>query len=130
MSSMPQASPSPAPGPAALVMAGTDGIICYWNDAAARLTSHLAASAVGSSPDLIVPPDYRQRHWAGFDMAMTSGQARFEGAAANIPVLCADGITRRWPGRFTVIRDSRGKPAGVAAVLVTPAIGDPPLFDL
>jgi hypothetical protein len=61
---------------------------------------------------------------------MASGQTRFEGAAANIPVLCADGITRRWPGRFTVIRDARGRPAGAAAVLVTPAEDDPPRFDL
>jgi hypothetical protein len=52
------------------------------------------------------------------------------GAAANIPIVCADGIIRRWPGRFTLIRDARGTPAGAAAVLVTPADGDPALFDL
>jgi hypothetical protein len=61
---------------------------------------------------------------------MASGTARFEGGCANIPVLCADGAVRRWPGRFTLIRDARGKPAGAAAVLVVPADGDPPLFDL
>jgi hypothetical protein len=49
---------------------------------------------------------------------------------ANIPVLCADGVVRRWPGRFTLIRDARGRPAGAAAVLVPPAGDDPPLFDL
>jgi hypothetical protein len=61
---------------------------------------------------------------------MASGTARFEGDAANIPVLCADGAVRRWPGRFTLIRDARGRPAGAAAVLVTSAEGAPPRFDL
>ena len=61
---------------------------------------------------------------------MASGTALFEGGAANIPMLCADGAVRRWPGRFTLIRDARGRPAGVAAVLVLPAAGDPPKFEL
>jgi PAS domain S-box-containing protein len=121
----------PAPrGITALVVADADGMICYWNGGAEALTGHPAAAAVGRSLDLIVPPDYRQRHWAGFRAAMASGSARFEGAAASIPVLCADGAVRRWPGRFTLIRDARGVPAGAAAVLVTPAEGDPPRFDL
>ena len=126
---MTQAPPQPR-GVTALVVADADGMICYWNRGAEALTGHPAAAAVGSSLDLIVPPDYRQRHWAGFRAAMASGGARFEGASASIPVLCADGAVRRWPGRFTLIRDARGRPAGAAAVLVTPAEGDPPLFDL
>jgi len=31
---------------------------------------------------------------------------------------------------ITLIRDMRGRPAGAAAVFVTPAAGDPALFDL
>ena len=122
--------PSSPPGMTALVVADADGVIRYWNGGAETLTGHPATAAVGSSLDLIVPPDYRERHWAGFRAAMASGIAKFEGAAANIPIVCADGIIRRWPGRFTLIRDARGTPAGAAAVLVTPADGDPALFDL
>jgi PAS domain S-box-containing protein len=122
--------PPAPPGVTALVVADADGMICYWNRGAEALTGHPAAAAVGSSLDLIVPPAYRERHWSGFGAAMASGSVRFEGASANIPVLCADGAVRRWPGRFTLIRDARGTPAGAAAVLVTPADGDPPLFDL
>jgi PAS domain S-box-containing protein len=113
-----------------MVVVGADGVITSWNRAAEDLTGHPAAAAVGSSLDLIVPPEYRQRHWAGFHAAMASGKARSEGAAANIPVLCADGAVRRWPARFTLIRDARGQPAGAAAVLIVPAEDDPPLFDL
>ena len=126
---MTQVPPEP-PGVTALVVADADGMICYWNRGAEALTGHQAAAAVGSSLDLIVPTDYRQRHWSGFRAAMASGSASFEGASANIPVLCADGAVRRWPARFTLIRDARGTPAGAAAVLVTPAEGDPPLLDL
>jgi PAS domain S-box-containing protein len=114
----------------ALVVADAEGMICYRNRGAEALTGHPAAVAAGSSLDLIVPPDYRQRHWSGFRAAMASGSARFEGASASVPVLCADGAVRRWPARFTLIRDARGTPAGAAAVLVTPAEGDLPLFDL
>ena len=113
-----------------MVVADADGLICYWNRGAEELTGYAAATAVGSSLDLIVPTDYRERHWAGFRAAMDSGTARFEGAAANIPVLCADGAVRRWPGRFTLIRDARGNPAGAAAVLAPPGPGAPPLFDV
>jgi hypothetical protein len=60
---------------------------------------------------------------------MASRTARFEGGSASIPVLCADGAVARWPGRFTLLRDARGKPAGAAAMLVVPADGDPPLVD-
>jgi PAS domain S-box-containing protein len=118
------------PGTTALVVADADGVICYWNGGAEALTGHPAGAAVGRSLDLIVPTDYRERHWAGFRAAMASGNARFEGASASIPIRCADGAIRRWPGRFTLIRDARGRPAGAAAVLVTAAEGDPPLFDL
>ena len=114
----------------ALVVADTDGVICFWSQGAQELTGHPAATAVGRSLDLIVPPEYRARHWAGFRAAMASGTARFEGGAANIPLGCAAGAVRRWPGRFTLIRDARGHPAGAAAVLIPPAPGDPPLFDL
>jgi PAS domain S-box-containing protein len=113
-----------------MVVVDPDGVIVSWNRAAEELTGHPAATAVGSSLDLIVPPQYRQQHWAGFHAAMATGKARSEGAAANIPVLCADGAVRRWPARFTLIRDARGQSAGAAAVLVMPADDDPPLFNL
>jgi hypothetical protein len=61
---------------------------------------------------------------------MESGAARFEGGAAIMPVLRADGAVQRWSGRFTLIRDARGTPAAAAAMQVRPLPGDPPLFRL
>lgn len=113
-----------------MIVIDRDGLIRYWSEDAERLTGHRSAEAVGQTLDLVVPPDYRQRHWAGFHAAMETGTARAEGAAANIPVLCADGTVRRWPARFTIIRDARGRPAGAAAVIVEPLPDDPAFFDL
>jgi PAS domain S-box-containing protein len=121
---------TPEPRTVAVVLVDGGGVIRYWSEGAQSLTGHLAADVVGSPLDVIVPPAYRERHWAGFRAAMDSATARLEGASANLPVLCADGSIRRWPGRFSLIRDAHGGAAGAAAVLMTPVAGDPPLFDL
>lgn len=113
-----------------MIVVDRAGVIRYWSEYAERLTGHRSLDAVGKTLDLIVPPDYRQRHWAGFEAAMKTGTARAEGAGANIPILCPDGVIRRWPGRFTLIRDARGRPAGAAAVIVEPLPDDPGFFDL
>jgi PAS domain S-box-containing protein len=114
----------------ALVVVDRDGVIQYWNEAAVALTGHAARTVVGKTLDVIVPADYRERHWAGFSAAIASGISRSEGGSANIPVLHADGQVRRWPARFGLIRDARGRPAGAAAVFVRPTSGDPPFFDV
>jgi PAS domain S-box-containing protein len=120
-----------APGRSqAVVVADRDGVIRYWNEAASVLTGHDGNSVIGRSLDVIVPPEYRERHWSRFRAAMESGVSRFEGMSANLPVLHADGSVRRWPSRFSVLRDARGRPAGAAAVLVEPAEDDPWLFDV
>ena len=113
-----------------MIVVDRTGIIRYWSEDAERLTGHRAVDAVGDTLDLVVPPEYRERHWRGFHAAMETGTSQFEGAAATIPVLCSDGSIRRWPARFTLIRDARGQPAGAAAVMVEPREDDPPFFDL
>lgn len=114
----------------AVVVVDRDGVIVYWSEAAEALTGHAQQTLVGRSLDVIVPEEYRDRHWTGFRAAMATGVSRFEGLGANIPVLHADGQVRRWPGRFSVLRDARGMPAGAAAVWTSPSDGDPTFFDL
>lgn len=112
-----------------MVVVDRDGVIRSWSDGATALVGHDATDAVGARLDMVVPPEYRERHWAGFAAAMATGTAQFEGVAANIPVLCADGEVRRWPARFTLLRDARGRAQGAAAVLV-PAEPGEQFFDL
>jgi hypothetical protein len=71
-----------------------------------------------------VPPDYRDRHWAGFRKAMATAECKSDGAATNLPVTCKDGTVRAFPARFVFLRDARGRPAGAMGVYATPAGGE------
>src|SRR5688500_6317108 len=63
---------------AAVVLADTAGRITAWDPGAERLFGHPAAHAVGCSLDLIVPPELRTAHWAGFHRAMATGTCRLD----------------------------------------------------
>ena len=100
----------------AIVIADKAGTIKMWSLGAAMLFGYSAQDAIGHSLDLIVPEEYRSRHWAGFHAAMTHGKSRLDGAAANIPVLCQDGQVRRFPARFVFLRDALGQATGAMAI--------------
>ena len=100
----------------AVVMADPDGIIRHWNDGARQLFGYAPEEAIGSSLDLIVPPEFRNQHWAGLRKAASTGEMKLDRAASNVPVLCKDGATRPFPGRFLFLQGARGDVAGFAAV--------------
>ena len=56
----------------ALVYATANGEIGFWNAGAEGLFGHKAAETAGRRVDLIVPPEHRERHWAGFFRAIGS----------------------------------------------------------
>jgi PAS domain S-box-containing protein len=101
---------------AAIILADRTGTITYWSPAASELFGFSADEALGASLDLVVPPDYRDRHWSGFRRVMEGGPPHFEGRAANIPVRCKDGQVLPFPARFVVIRDPHDRPVGAMAV--------------
>lgn len=100
----------------AILVVDRTGVIQMWSSGAQRLLGYDAQDAIGQTLDLIVPPEYRDRHWSGFRAAMDSGVAKADGAAANIPVLCCDGSIRRFPGRFFLLRDALGSVISAMAV--------------
>jgi PAS domain S-box-containing protein len=108
----------------AVVVADTEGRIVSWDAGAERLFGHAAADALGRSLDLIVPPAFRERHWAGFRRAMATGECHLDRAATNLPVLHADGSERLLPARFVFLTDARGSAAGAAAVYAEPTGGE------
>jgi PAS domain S-box-containing protein len=109
---------------AAVVLADTSGTITGWDAGAERLFGHAAGEAIGQRLDLVVPPAHRAAHWSGFRRAMASGTCRLDGAATNLPVLCADGEVRLFPARFVFLSDARGGPAGALAVYAEPVGGE------
>jgi PAS domain S-box-containing protein len=111
----------------ALVFAEPSGVISSWNSGAEALFGHPAAAAVGQTLDLIVPPEFRERHWAGFRAAMAAGDGKIDRAAANLPALHRDGTVMRVAVRLLVVHDARDRVAGAMAVFVPDDEAAPPL---
>jgi PAS domain S-box-containing protein len=100
----------------AVVMADPDGRITHWNPGAEPLFGYAPAEALGQSLDLIVPPEFRERHWEGFRQAVATRSCKLDGQAVSIPVRCKDGGVQPFPGRFVFLRGARDDVVGFAAL--------------
>jgi len=67
----------------AVIYANAGGCIGFWNSGAEVLFGHLAVEALGKRVDLIVPEQYREMHWTGFNRTMGSA---WRGSAAWGPI--------------------------------------------
>jgi PAS domain S-box-containing protein len=105
---------------AAIVLSDRTGTIQFWNAGAERLFGHPAAVAVGQPLDLIVPPEFRERHWAGFNRAMHTADCKADRTAFNLPVRRADGTVQVFPARFVFLTDPHGDPIGALAIYGEP----------
>jgi PAS domain S-box-containing protein len=110
----------------AIVISDTEGLIRHWNKGAERLFGYSAAEASGQSLDLIVPREYRERHWQAFQTAMRTGESRLDRAATNLPVMCKGGTMRVFPARFVFLRDARNQVVGALALYATPEGSEQP----
>jgi len=101
----------------AVVVADAGGVIRLWNPAAERLFGFTKTDALGSSLDLIIPERLRQRHWAGYDKAMASGETSPGRDLLRVPAVHKDG--RRLSISFTVglLFGPEGKVTGIAAAI-------------
>ena len=111
----------------ALLIADRDGTISLWNERAAELFGFTVDEAVGSSLDLIVPDEFRERHWVGFEKAWTEGLRDMQ-RIALMPVLCADGEVRRFAGHLLPIKGPHGELAAIAGIYAAPSERDEGLF--
>ncbi|MCH7617398.1 MAG: PAS domain-containing protein [Chloroflexi bacterium] len=114
----------------AVVMADRSGTICVWSAGAERLFGYDAETAIGARLDMIVPHEYRERHWAGFNAAMSGGQTTLDQPAANLSVLRSDGTVVRYPGRLIYLRDAGGRGLGVIGIFTAQEGGDSSLPDM
>ena len=103
----------------AVVIADASGVIRVWSAGAERLFGYDEASAVGQTLDLIVPEDYRERHWAGFRAAANSGTMKIDDPVANLPIVCKDGSIVRFPGRLLLLRDAQNEVIGAMGIFMT-----------
>lgn len=77
----------------AIIAAGADGRIIFWNPAAERIFGFTAAEAVGRSLDLIIPERFRERHWTSYREVMRTGQTRYGSEVLRVPALHKNGQT-------------------------------------
>jgi PAS domain S-box-containing protein len=102
----------------AIVIAGAEGDIVFWNDAAVRLFGWSAAEAVGQSLDLIIPERLRQRHWTGYRETMRTGHTDYGDRLLEVPALHRDGRTLSVGFTVTLLtRDGESSPHAIVAVL-------------
>lgn len=69
---------------------------------------------IGRPVDVIVPERLRDAHWAGFRRAMAAPEIK--DMAADLPVLCADGVIREYAGRLLALSDGLGQAIGAIAI--------------
>jgi PAS domain S-box-containing protein len=101
----------------AIIATDREGRITFWNPGAERIFGFAADEAVGKSLDLIIPENFRARHWAGFHHVMETGTSRYgDGDLLSVPGLAKDG--RRISVEFTIVmlRDETDI-AGTVAVM-------------
>jgi PAS domain S-box-containing protein len=101
--------------PDAIVFADREGIIRAWNVAAERVFGHNAAEAVGQSLDLIIPEQFREAHWRGYDRALAAGDTKYRGHALPTRSVRRDGETIYVELTFAIIHGGDGRVTGALA---------------
>jgi PAS domain S-box-containing protein len=101
----------------AVVVADASGAITVWNPAAERLFGFTQAEALGNSLDLIIPERLRERHWAGYEKTMMTGETRYANDVLRVPAVHKDG--RALSIAFTVglLKGPQGTVTGIVAVI-------------
>ena len=100
----------------AIVIADLNGTITHWDRGAEQLFGYSTSDAIGQSLDLIVPPEFRERHWSGLRSVVSTGTGKLDGQAISVPVLCKDETIQAFPGRFVFLRGARDDVIGFAAL--------------
>ena len=101
--------------PDAAIFAGTDGVISVWNEAAERVFGHKSADAIGQDLNIIIPQQYQDAHWTGYDRALADGETKFKGQALTTRAVRADGETIYVDLAFAIIKDGAGTVVGALA---------------
>lgn len=100
----------------ATILVDQDGVIQGWNEGAEKLFGYESAEAVGKNLDLIIPDQYRDRHWAAFPAALKRGKTTFQPMTSQIPLRCKDGSIRYFPARLTIVLDADNRAVGAVGV--------------
>src|SRR4051794_9712819 len=100
-----------AQAPDAIIFAGTDGLISYWNAAAERVFGHSPDAVMGQSLDIIIPEQFRGAHWKAYEIALANGEAKYGGKALAKRATHGGGSTIYVELSFGILREGGDGPA-------------------
>jgi len=87
--------------PDAVLIADRGGTVRFWNAAAQRVFGFSETEALGRSLDIIIPEQFRDRHWTAWKNVMESGETRYnDGRLLAVPALGKGG--RRLSIEFSI----------------------------
>jgi PAS domain S-box-containing protein len=101
----------------AIVVADPSGAITVWNPAAERLFGFTPAEALGNSLDVIIPERLRERHWAGYEKTMATGETRYAHDVLRVPAVHKDGRTLSIAFTVGLLKVPQGTVTGIVAVI-------------
>jgi len=102
----------------AIIEAGRDGIIGFWNPGAERIFGFTSNEAVGHSLDLIIPERLRQRHWDSYDRTLRTGESRYgAGDVLAVPALRKDGTTISVEFTVVPLKNEKNEMTGIIAII-------------
>ena len=100
----------------AIIAAGADGRIIFWNPAATQIFGFTETEALGQSLDLIIPERFRARHWEGYRQVMETGKTKYAVDVLRVPATAKDG--RALSIAFTVtLLDASDRGRIIAAIV-------------
>ncbi len=101
--------------PDAVIFAGNDGVIQTWNAAAAAMFGFSEAEAIGQNLDIIVPEQFRDAHWKGYDRALDAGESKYRGQSLPTRAQKANGEAFYVELSFAIVHGRDGQVIGALA---------------
>ena len=108
---------------AAVVVVSRQGRIEYWSPGATALFGYEIVHMVGSKVTEIIPEEFRARHWVAWGHAWRANGFP-QGTPVMIPVVCSDGVVRRFVSHLLPIHAPHGELLAVTAVWGPPSDRD------
>ncbi len=102
--------------PEAVILADRDGRIRLWNRGAETVFGHRAADVVGTSLDIIIPEELRDRHWQAYELAVSAGRTRLGTRFLPTKAIRKDGATIYVELSFAILLDENGATVGALGV--------------
>lgn len=90
----------------AIISADEDGRIMLWNAAAERIFGYSQEEALGASIEILVPPEYIEKHRAGMKRLKDTGEGALIGKVVQVKALRKDGV--RFPAEISLNADNTG----------------------